>query len=114
MERGGKSATGGATPLWLRCIARTTYSSQSGVAVPPDGLDSAAALHMPLSMAAIRRDPDAFAKCDGHAAPENLSTHILHFRFLIADLPADAHSLSVLPAEKESGRQHRLAVPPVM
>jgi len=25
---------------------------------------------MPLSMAAIRTDTDAFAKCDGHAAPE--------------------------------------------
>ena len=34
---------------------------------------SAAALHMPLSMAANRRETDAFAKCDGYAAPEILS-----------------------------------------
>ncbi len=46
MECGGKSATGGATPLWLRRVPRVTYPSQSGVAVPPPGLDSAAALHM--------------------------------------------------------------------
>ena len=46
MERGGKSATGGATPLWLRRMARATLHNQSGVAVPPAGLDSAAALHM--------------------------------------------------------------------
>jgi len=33
MERGGKSATGGATPLWLRRIARAMHDSQSGVDV---------------------------------------------------------------------------------
>ena len=42
MECGGKSATGGATPLWLRRMARATHSSQSGVAIPPAGLDAAA------------------------------------------------------------------------
>jgi len=55
MERGGKSATGGATPLWLRRFARATHPSQSGVAG--------------RSLALCRRTPHAAV--DGRDSPRN-------------------------------------------
>ena len=72
-RRPGKEPLANTTTLDVQATRRPA-PPEAKAASPGAHVPSAAALHMPLSMATICCDPDAFAKRDGHAEQENLSS----------------------------------------